>query len=102
MKREELIEELTARGWVVDKWGHLRRDMKMVINGQERIVPHRVKMLKTSVRLERRNIHGTTSDWYLMTRSYFKTITTTPEGGLKIGSATFKPRKALAPVAEAN
>lgn len=75
MKKEQFVEEMIARGWVQDKWGHLRKDLTYkASDGEKRKVKGRVKMLKTSLRVERESLHDNVDGWFLITRSYFKDI----------------------------
>jgi len=95
MKLQEFIERMQERGWVLDRFGHLKKHIPRSIGDKDDTIEHRIKIQKISVRLERRPFLEITGEkrWYLMSSCYIKDITMTEDGGIVIGRVTIRKGK---------
>jgi hypothetical protein len=73
MKKQDFCNFLESKGWMLDRFGHYKKTVTLQRSGQRMEILHRVKMLKTCARLEKRASHSECG-WYLVARSYFKNI----------------------------
>ena len=82
MTKQEFIKWAKARSWVVDKWGHLQKQVD-----DKR---YRFRVSKISVRYELKMDRDFQSlEWLRLRSGYFKDLSITPDGklsGLRIGS----------------
>ena len=76
--KQQIIDWATSRGWKLDKWGHLQKE----INGKQ----YRFKLSSTAMRYEFKVHHpggqygGPSSEWVRLRSGYYKDISFTPEG----------------------
>ena len=63
---QAITDRLVSMGWVVDRWGNYKKTSS---TGKQ----YRVKMQKTSMRLERK-MEGAGSGWMNLVSDYFKNI----------------------------
>ena len=85
MTREDFCKFLESRGWTQDRFGHYKKTMTMrsTAAGVEIVVSvlHRMKILKTCARLERKPIDPKSDlDWILLSREYYTNVKKTVEG----------------------
>ena len=100
MKPAEFIAEMQKRGWELDRWGNLQKDVHAVdkITKEESTRRLRLKIQKTTVRVERQVIYAATQytkeekAWIRMDSDYFKYITM-ENGVIKVGRYKFNPPK---------
>jgi hypothetical protein len=97
MDIKELKAALTTKGWEEDRFGHFKRTIKMLQSDDGRdSATYRVKVQKTSVRLERQyhieasQYSPAKTDWSKVTGAYLKDIKVTDNGGIKIGNKVLK------------
>lgn len=93
MDIKELKAALVAKGWTEDRFGHMKKEVLSVKQGdpQPGVVLFRVKVQKMSVRLERQyeieadRYSPARKEWSNITSSYLKDIKIRPDGGIIIG-----------------
>jgi len=74
MKKEEFVAWAESKGWTLDRWGHLKKE----VNGS----PYRFKLSRIAVRYEAKSASG----WVRIRSGYFSKLSISTEGkivGLK-------------------
>lgn len=87
--KENLINEMISRGWVINRFGHLVKGIACSVRGERCIIPHRIKFLLISVRLEVKY----DNNWRLKGRSFFSDIKYEQDGSLCFAGVRFKSKK---------
>lgn len=99
MTRDELTKELTARNWVLDKWGHFKKAMNVTDKktGGKVAKHYRIKMQANSCRLEVQITHGATAyspaknEWIRVGGGYYgRECFLHPDRTLQIGTTIFR------------
>lgn len=96
MHQTDIIKFFESRGWTLDRFGHLRKDLEMrKTTGEIELVPWRIKLQATSLRVERQiQVSGydgkSKNEWLRVTSTYYKDIVTLEDGRLKVGTKIFK------------
>lgn len=97
MDIKELKAALTAKGWIEDAYGHMKRTIKVLQSEDGRdTATYRVKVQKLSVRLERQyTIEASTyspakNEWAKVDGAYLKDIKVREDGGIIIGKKVLK------------
>lgn len=84
-KLEALRLAATKSGWAEDRFGHLKIDlMRRTISGTTRLVPYRLKVQATSVRIE----VGPSPNWTKVGGCYLSEIQLLERGGVQVGRHT--------------
>ena len=75
MTKEQFVEWAIAKGWTLDRYGHLQRPTKDA-NGRD--ILYRLKLSRIAVRYETKRSSG----WDRLKSGYYSGLSITPEGKL--------------------
>lgn len=88
MTKQELTAHFKARGWVCDKWNHLRKERSFSVDGKQEVRSYRVKLQPISCRYEVRT-NGPNPQWVRLSGAYYRDCLAIEDGRLKVGSVIF-------------
>ena len=99
MNKEALRSDMILRGWRLDRWGHLQKEMKFTNAKTLEVSLHlmRLKFQKSSVRIERgyrtavAGSERTENSWVRVGGAYYSAISKDQYGSIRIGNKVFKP-----------
>lgn len=93
MTKDELVQELSKRGWRQDSWGHMHKVVKRRNRTTKELVDRkmRVKMQARSARVESQVVIGDRNEWIKIGGGYLKDCAVLYGGEtLQIGTILFK------------
>lgn len=87
--KARFIEEMLARGWALNRFGHLHKDLNAVYRGEPCVLKHRLKFLNWVCRFEVQ----LDANWHVKTRCDFRSIKFNEDGSISFNKVKFKPIK---------
>lgn len=87
--KQKFIDTMVSRGWKLDRFGHLVKDIKVLYKNEPCILPHRFKLLGISLRFEVK----LDRQWRLKSRGFYKEIVYAENGSIDVAGVRFKLKK---------